>query len=307
MAVYNGETYLEQQLNSLLEQTYFKTHPDFKIYIRDDGSTDQTVKIISEYILKYPGKIILKIAEKNSGSAKYNFLKLMLDVKDDYIFLCDQDDVWLPEKVEISMTEMKKLEETYGDTPLMVHTDLRVVDENLNVVSESFREAMNANWVNCDSLNQVVIMNTITGCTVVYNRKLAELILKPESFIVMHDWWLYLIGATFGHIGHCFEKTILYRQHGKNSIGAKDVRTLSYKINRLFNNKEIKSALDGSYRQADAFLKTYSDKLSDKDKELLTRFSNIPKHKKFKRYSETRKLGTFKHGFARKIAQFLFI
>jgi len=303
MATYNGEKYLHEQIDSLLAQTF----QDFVIYISDDASTDNTWDILNSYAKQYPEKIILFQKEINSGSSKHNFFDMMINVKDDYVMLCDQDDVWLPGKVEDAYNAVKAAEAKYGQcTPLVIHTDLIVVNKNLEIISPSFRLAMNSNFCRIQLKDQI-IQNTLTGCTAMYNRSLAELIQKKPEFMVMHDWWLMLIAAAFGKIEPLYQQTVLYRQHDKNVVGAKNVRTFSYKFNKLLNYKEIKAALAQTYMQAQNFLDVYGNKLSGEQIALLEAYCLVPNMSKFMRWYTVCRLGVLKNGVARKIAGFIFI
>lgn len=303
MATYNGEKYVAQQLDSILNQTY----QNFKIVIYDDCSTDSTMDILNNYHKNNPDKIWVYQNEKNTSSAKYNFFNMMINYKDDYIMLCDQDDVWLPEKIQVTLDKMMELENKYGkDTPLLVHTDLVVVDDNLNVVSESFKEAMNADYTKTQ-LRQQIIQNTLTGCTCMYNNTAANLITEIPDYCVMHDWFLMLVVSAFGYIEAIPDKTILYRQHSDNQIGAKDVRTLRYKIYKLLHGNDVKAAIEQTYNQSESFLKIYRNKLKKDQIDLLEQYIEIPEKNKFGRWTTIVKLGVLKNGISRKIANFIFI
>lgn len=303
MATYNGEKYISEQIESLLSQTV----QDFVIYINDDCSTDNTYEIVCEYAKKYPNKINVSKSITNSGNAKYNFIHLMIRHKQEYIMLCDQDDVWKPNKIELTLCKMHQMEVQYGSgVPLLVHTDLEVVNEYLDAISPSFMKAMNANYSHT-SLNKIVIQNTLTGCTAMYNGALANLIREEPKYMVMHDWWLILIASAFGKIGHITNTTILYRQHGNNSIGAKNVCTLAYKLNRLRNGKEIKLALVQTYQQAESFVNIFDIQLSKEQLTLLRNYCSIPLQSKLHRIISTFRLKTFKNGLARKIAQIAYL
>jgi glycosyltransferase involved in cell wall biosynthesis len=303
MASYNGEKYIARQLDSLLSQT----SNDFTLYINDDCSTDSTWEIIRTYERKYPGKIIASRNTGNSGSAKHNFISMMIEKKDDYVLLCDQDDVWLPQKIEKTILELRQMEAQYGkETPLLVHSDLTVVDENLAVITPSFHEAMKVGY-NRTALRHFLIQNIITGCTAAYNRALAELITAVPGYLVMHDWWLGLIAAAFGKFGYIQEQTVLYRQHSHNEIGARDVRTLGYKVNRFLHGNEVRKDINLTYTQAASFLRMYFDVLNDGQKTLLSEYIRIPAKNKIMRCLTVNKLGVLKHGITRKIANFLFV
>jgi len=302
LASYNGEKFIAEQINSLLQQTIH----DFRLYIRDDRSTDSTFHIIQGFAEKHPDKIFVAQNDANLG-AKYNFMKMMIEHKDAYVMLCDQDDVWLTEKIEVTLAKMKKMESEFGEkTPLLVHTDLRVVNEKLETVSPSFKAAMNADYSKT-KLHHQVIQNTLTGCTVMYNRALADLITQTPSFMVAHDWWLMLIASAFGHISSLDNQTILYRQHTKNEIGARDVRATGYKINKLLHYREIKNALNDTYLQAQCFLDVHKERLTEGQKEFLLAYCDIPNHSKLIRWFIICRLGVLKNGWARKAANFIFI
>jgi len=303
MAAYNGENYVARQIDSLLEQT----NQDFNLYICDDVSTDKTFSIISRYAEENSGKITVSRNVKNTGSAKNNFLDMMIKHKDDYVMLCDQDDIWLPKKIEQTLAKMKEMESKFGkNTPILVHTDLTVVKDNLKVISKSFKLAMNADYSKTELRNQV-IQNTMTGCTAMYNRALADLITTVPRYFVMHDWWLSLVASAFGKIGSINEQTVLYRQHTKNEVGAKDVRTLRYKLDRILHYRKVKEAINITYMQADSFLRTYFEKLSVDQRKLLTKYSDIPNHLKPVRIYRIFRLGTHKNGFSRRVAHIIFI
>jgi glycosyltransferase involved in cell wall biosynthesis len=304
LATYNGASYIAEQIESLLKQTM----PFDTLYIQDDCSTDNTWEILTEYQSKDPDRVVVAKNEKNTGNPKFNFYGMMSRIRDDYIMLCDQDDVWLPDKIEKTLVKMREMERVYGkDTPLLVHTDLRVVDGELKTINPSFKKAMNANYDRVQLKDQI-IQNTLTGCTAMYNRAFAELIGERQpDYMVMHDWWMMLMASAFGHIGHIDDQTVLYRQHGANEIGAKDVRTLRYKIKKLFHYQEIKGALDGTYRQAQSLLQYYGDKLSSGQVALIEEYCDIPNRNKLQKWKAICNLGTFKNGLARNIAYFFFV
>jgi len=302
LATYNGEKYLSAQLDSLLAQTY----TNFTIWVQDDNSADATWDILEEYQSRYPDKFRLTRRAVNSGSAKNNFLSLITTVRDDYLMLCDQDDIWLPSKIENTMAKMKDMEQSYPNTPLLVHTDLKVVDQHLNVVSPSFRLHTKRNYSRM-AFHQTLNLNNVTGCTAMYNLALAKLLNSPPEHCVMHDWWLQLVAASHGKIGHIDDATLLYRQHDQNACGAKDVRKLSYKLNRLINGRELRIVLHETCRQAECLLEIYSHSLTDAQKHILKSYSAIPKMGKIKRILTIVKLRAFMPTISRNIALFLFI
>lgn len=303
LATYNGEKFLAEQLDSLLKQT----EQDFTVRICDDDSTDRTFPIAEKYAAAFPEKIFVCKNASNSQSAKNNFYYMMESYRDQYIMLCDQDDVWKERKIELTLQKMHEMERQYSaNTPLLVHTDLEVVDENLRTISRSFKYMMNANYDRVQ-LKDALIQNILTGCTVMYNRALSNWIFGMPEYMVMHDWWLMLVASAFGKIDHIDAQTVLYRQHIGNVIGAKSVRSLRYKMQKLLKGYEIWEALNQTYRQAGAFLENYRAQLTDEAVSLLESYCSVPTLNKWNRWQTICRLGVLKNGISRKIAHFIFI
>lgn len=299
LATYNGERYIAEQIESLLTQTV----QDFTLYICDDRSTDNTYAIISDYAKRYAGKIFAKQNEVNSGGAKLNFMKMILEHKDDYVMLCDQDDVWLPNKIEISLNKMHEMESRYGAAmPLLVHTDLRVVDQNLHTMYHSYAKMSRKKF--CDrSLNSLLTINIAAGCTELYNRALADLITDEPAYMMVHDWWVLLVAASLGRIGTVYEPTILYRQHDSNDLGAKNVLSLGYVLHFVTNFKKMIEKVCNTYEQAESFLCVYKNMLSDEQRDLLSAYSSIPHYSRIRRLVTVIKRKTWMHGVSRRFAQ----
>lgn len=303
LTTYNGEKYIAEQIESLLSQTF----QEFKLYICDDRSTDGTYDIISNYAQSNSGKIFVVRREKNTGGSKYNFMKMMQDHKGDYVMLCDQDDVWLPDKIEKSYAMMKEMENEHGATmPILIHTDMTVVDENLEMISQSYEKMARKDFTK-HSAEFVVTMNNTTGCTAMYNRSLAELIRAEPGYFVMHDWWLTLIAATMGKIGVVKEPTILYRQHGSNDSGAKNVISAGYIYYVMTHLRKMAGMIQDSYRQAGSFLEQYKNDINKKDLELFEAYSSMVGLSAFKKLRIILKYKTLMTGFARKTMQIVLL
>lgn len=303
MAVYNGERYLKEQLDSIFSQTY----KDWRLLIIDDASTDNTKQILFEYRDKYPDKIELFFNNENQKAPQKVFFKLIQDSSAEYIATCDHDDVWLPDKLELTLGKMKELEEKWGtDFPLLVHTDLKVVDEKLDVISPSMLKSQKLNS-NAQSMRDFMVQNHVTGCTMMINRQLANIVKRLPDEALMHDWWFALVASAFGAIGFVDKPTILYRQHGGNQVGAKSVSQMSFLAKRIADKTATKLAMDKTYLQAAAFLKEYKKELSPRQRDMLLKYANIPKQNKFGRLWTLCSQNYFKYGFVRKIGQFLYI
>jgi glycosyltransferase involved in cell wall biosynthesis len=227
LSTYNGEKYLSDLIESLLNQTY----QDLKIIIRDDGSVDNTCSIIESFYDKYPSKIsFIKDSKGNIGSTG-SFSVLLSSTKGKYIMFCDQDDIWLPNKVSITLNTMEKLQKDYPGKPLLVYTDLIEVNENCEIISNSFIKSHLLYPEKIKNVPAMLAMSVVAGCTIMINDDAIKYILPIPSNLV-HDHW---IATNIFHYGHCEylnEKTILYRQHGNNSVGAKNVN-FSYLMQRF--------------------------------------------------------------------------
>ncbi len=292
MATYNSGKYINEQIESILNQCY----TDTMLYIHDDGSRDSTKKIISDYSEKYPDKIVI-IEGKPTGNATGNFFFLMNQVEAPYYMFSDQDDVWLEDKVDITYHKMKEMAEKYSDEkPLLVSTDLKVVNEKLNVISESMREYSKIKMAQQIATNKLLIQNYAVGCTLMLNRKLRDMAIGSENDkIVMHDWWLALIANIFGHYENIDRSTILYRQHGGNEVGADNIG-IKYslgKIGRLKKNHEI---IQKTRDQAAELCRSF--KVDDK---VVLEYSILGDYNKIYRIFFHLKNGINKQGIPRKI------
>lgn len=228
LATYNGEKYIEVQLQSLIDQTF----KNFVCYIHDDGSKDRTVEIIKEFQERYPDNCILLEYEGGHGAIG-NFLSLARYVRNNtsepYIMFTDQDDYWYPTKVEKELEALKKGEDP--SKPYLVYCDQEIVDGELNIIAKSGMEYSKRKAGVDDSFKELVFENCAAGCTIAINRLCLEIAMDHvnEEHVIMHDWWFMLIARCFGSIGYVDEPLMKYRQHGSNTLGA-DNKLLSGKI-----------------------------------------------------------------------------
>lgn len=245
LATYNGSKYINEQIDSLLSQTF----QEWTLIVHDDGSKDDTVQILNDYHKKYPNKIRVIDDGIQCGGAKENFSHLMSYSSAPYIMFCDQDDIWLPNKIEITYNEMVSVEIRNPKVPILIHSDLKVVDENLNVISDSMFDYQKLPK-NIGSINQILVQNNITGCTVMINREALSVSLPIPKVAIMHDWWIGCnVLKAKGIIGLISEPLILYRQHTNNTLGSKKI-DVSYYISKLNNVNGIVSSYISIWRQA---------------------------------------------------------
>ena len=303
LATYNGGRFLREQLDSLLTSIA----DDMRVLISDDGSTDDTPAILSDYAKKHPDTIHLISGPAHEKSAKGNFISLLHASCADYVFFCDQDDVWETAKIQKSLNRIKQEEVRFGaGCPLLLHTDLAVVDAQLAPLSPSFWRYQNIDPT--PSLSRLLVQNSVTGCTMLINRPLITLLKKaPASDMLMHDWWAALIAASMGHIVALNESLIRYRQHGGNQLGASGFDPM----------RDIKKAADGGggYRQrvldtmtqAKAFYTAYEGLLPEHAWHVIYRYAHLPMHKKPVRMLMLLGYGYLKKGFLRQLGQLYYI
>ena len=261
LSTYNGEKYLSEQLDSLFSQSY----NDFRIIVRDDGSSDKTKDILLEYKNKFNNK--LDVYFENNVGPKNSFLELIKKSKNDYVMFCDQDDIWFDNKLEVMMDVIKQ----YDNIPTLVYCDLKVVDENLNIICDSFYDYQGINRHKTNFFD-LVKKSVFPGCSLMLNRKLVEIIKYADvNNIRMHDCYVGLIASCFGNVVYVDEKLNLYRQHSDNTIGARD-NSLKFYINRLRKYTKadllnyIKYLKDSKKDyQLYEFYINYKDELSEED------------------------------------------
>jgi hypothetical protein len=223
--------------------------------------------------------------------------------------VCDDDDVWLPDKIEKSMEMMRKTEQKVGaDKPVLVHSDLTVVDDSLNIISNSMFQRQYLDAGRCQ-LNHILAQNIVTGCTMAVNPSLVDMVNEKgiPKHAVMHDWWFAIVAAAFGTIAFVQTPTILYRQHRQNVVGAKNAGSIARNCERFFHFKQNRYSLHAASVQAQEFMERYSSLLDEASLELVKDFATIPQLAKMQKIKMLYRHNFWKKGFYRKCGQILFI
>lgn len=297
LAACNGERYLKEQMESLLGQTY----QEFTILISDDGSSDRTPQIISEYESRFPDRIKSLKNLKPSGSARDNFFRLLKSVSDEYLMFCDQDDIWLTDKVEVTLREMRKMEKIWGkDMPILIHSDLSVTDAAGTVLHTSMARYQKIG-VNDNRTSHYLVENNITGNTMMINRSLRNLTEQIPDTCVMHDWWLGLVASCFGKISYIDRPLVRYRQHGNNQVGAKSgMKQLSERMSRQEKVHENYRLL---FEQAKSFLSIYRQFMTPSQRELFEEFITLRRKSRAGKIKTILKYKLFKSTRVRTLGQ----
>lgn len=300
MATYNGEKYVAEQIDSILASTY----KNIELFIYDDGSKDGTVPILKQYESLHPDKVHVYQNEENLG-VTMNFLNAICGTTTDYIMLCDQDDVWKPDKIAVTLKRMRHMEAQAGKkVPIAVFTDAEVVDAELKTIESSFFGASRLNPKKTE-LPRLLMENKLIGCTVMINSALRKIIAghslpKRAKF---HDWWIALIAASLGKIGYVDQTTLLYRQHGNNVVG--NIGFLSYIKNRMMTLSKQKESLKILQLQAEEFLAIYGKLLMEENRNTVYRFANLGNVNFIKRRRDILRYGYLKTGMIRNIGLML--
>ncbi|MEI8365031.1 MAG: glycosyltransferase family 2 protein [Parachlamydiaceae bacterium] len=317
MATYNGAPFVAQQIESILSQDY----PAVRLIIRDDSSTDGTLAILEGFARNYPERIIILPSDTGRLGIRGNFSLLMAHARADYVMLADQDDVWHQTKITKTLAGMKLLEQRYPlsqettvvddkvkryfessnvasrlNPPLLVHTDLTVVDQHLQVIAPSFWRHTRINAARTNTLNRLLVQPVVTGCTVMMNRSLLNLVLPIPEICVMHDSWIALVAAAFGHVEALPDQTVFYRQHGKNAIGAKKFYSFAYWREGM---KKLSESETKKFSQGKELLSRYGSLLDVSQKTTLQAYLSLKHASFFQRCSTIYRHQLFRCGFIR--------
>ena len=302
LPTYNGGRFLPDLLDSLIGQTY----TNWRLLVRDDGSSDDTLSLIDTYIARGDVDIQLVSDGEIRLGACSSFSDLLIYSDADYVVFCDQDDYWKPEKLALQLDAVRQLESVHGKTkPILVHTDLEVVDEQLNSIDESFWHYQNLNPSMMQRFERLLVQNCVTGCSVMFNRALRECAVPIPEQAIMHDWWFALVAVSHGVVKHLDVATVKYRQHGSNQVGAKRWN-LHYILKMMTRSRSwYRKSLDATYRQAEALLASID--LDDRNVAIAREYIKLPHRGYFLRRLSILKNGFRKMGLVRNLAYFIWV
>lgn len=309
LATFNGAKFLGDLLGSLARQE----DQGWTLVVRDDGSTDGSQALLSSWAEAHPGRLRwIQDGHRRLGPMG-NFEALLAASSADYFLLCDQDDVWLPQKVRHLRESVYAAEAQYGrKTPIIVHSDLIPTDASLRPIAESYWHYQrmvfpesNAPW------KVLALSNVVTGGATIGNAALRHAALPIPKEAMMHDWWLALTAATMGKIVKDSRPSTLYRQHGQNTLGAKSWKLRDGLIRATSNPRaameRTKFIIEGTRKQAQAMLENCGDQLAPEASGFLREYAELGGEKFL-----ARKIFPFRHRLRygdaiRNIAFLLFI
>lgn len=293
MATYNGEKYVREQIVSILNQSY----SEWKLYVRDDGSTDHTIDIINEYQSIYPEKIVFIQDRSNLKGSKENFSIIYETVEEaDYYAFCDQDDIWYPNKLLDIISVIKK----YDRIPTLIYHDVKLVDEKLNDIANSFFKYTSLSLGGENNIHQTLQYNCVPGCTMLLNKKLKGMIQSIPNECIMHDWWILLVTLCLeGNIVYLDKVLGQYRQHNNNQIGAVKGKNILQMFIKCFDVHRVRYYINNNRRmrqeritQTEELLKQYGDKITSNNLEIIMDYLDILKsNKKIRNLIKARKDG----------------
>ena len=247
LATYNGENFLREQLDSIINQEY----KFWELLIHDDGSCDNTISILKEYQNNHPTKVILLLDQKIFSSASKNFFHLIKHrSKEANLFcLCDQDDIWHKSKLKL-IVEKYNLKE--DKKPLLIHSDLSLIDASGKLLKKSHNKLIKYQK-NLITKRKVLYYNPVPGCAMTINSVLANKI-SYCKYMVMHDWWILLSAIYLNATLIYLEIPLLkYRQHSGNVLGYKKINIFILVIRLFFKIPIYIKNVKKAYNQSQQF------------------------------------------------------
>lgn len=244
LATYNGEKYVGEQIDSIINQTY----NNWELLIRDDNSKDGTLEILKEYEKKDKRIKIIEDKKGNLGFVK-NFEELLNNSKEDWVMFSDQDDYWLENKIEKYVAILNASSEDILKKPMLIHSNSFICDDNLEIVKEEFINSKIANEYNEDNFYFAYF---VQGSTVLINRAIIDLALPFSKNVTVHDRYFHLLAEFLGKRIFINESLIKYRQHSNNKIGAKTSIISKILKKRYFHteDRELILEIQKKYKEA---------------------------------------------------------
>ena len=298
LSTYNGEAFLQSQLDSITSQSF----ADWHLIVRDDGSADATAEITHQFQADNPERVcMLESHGENLGVIK-SFGTLMQNSSADYVMFCDQDDVWLPSKIGETLSAIEDTEAAHGRRmPLLAHCDLTIVDEQLQPLAQSMWKYQHLSGQANKTLQRLLVQNYVTGCTVMINRALCDKVSIPKE-AVMHDWYLAIAAAAMGRIVAIPKPLILYRQHASNAVGGQRYSLAGLREKGV---AAARRAIEATYIQAASFADNVHGELPEEAMAVLNEYVQLQQDSFWQKRSRIIRNGFWKSGLFRNIGMLL--
>ena len=262
MATYNGEAFVEEQIQSIINQT----HTDWRLLVHDDGSTDQTLPILRRLAAEDARIVLIEDGTSHLGVAR-NFIHLVALSTASYCMFCDQDDLWLPNKVEKMVRAIEQYDQSI---PQVLYTNAFLWNPERGIISDKNTLTYPT------TLRQTLFLNTgIQGAAAIFNRAMCKVIEQPLSYYAMHDHVLLLAGICFGEVHYLHESLMYYRQHEHNVTGNAP-GSIAKKIALMWENRRVRLVNREHYEGLNAFYQRFQTQISVSDKELIRVFLAMP-------------------------------
>ena len=295
LSTYNGEKYLKEFLSSLVHQSC----KNFKLIVRDDGSTDTTNQILHDFVKKAPFPIVFCDNSGKHLGVVQSYAALLQESSGEYVMFADQDDIWYSDKVEKMMANMLEVEKKSQKTALLIHSDLSVCDARGNLISSSFIKYQHLT-PSRNNIFHLCVQNNVTGCAVMFNAHLKKLLRYPfPQEVICYDWYLALVAACFGKIVYIPNQYTYYRKHSSNVFGPQKYSVRSCIDHWRSGKKTLHDKLLAAQSQTLNFVKQYNDIIPDNTKSRLDIWGNINKFSKIRKLAISLRHGLRKNTFLR--------
>lgn len=262
MATYNGEAFVEEQVQSIINQTY----REWRLLVHDDGSTDKTMEILHRLAEEDERVVVIEDGVQRLGVAR-NFIHLVKQSAAAYCMFCDQDDVWLPHKVE---KMVHAIEQYNQGIPQVVYTNAFLWSPDRGIISDKNTLTYPI------TLRQTLFLNTgIQGAAAIFNRSMCEVIEQPLSYYAMHDHVLLLAGICFGEVHYLHESLMYYRQH-ENNLTGNAPGSIAKKITLMWQNRNVPLVSREHYNGLKSFYEYFREGVRVDDRQVIEMFLSLP-------------------------------
>ena len=264
MATYNGEAFVEEQVRSIINQTY----TDWRLLVHDDGSTDSTIAILHRLSKEDQRIVLVEDGVQHLGVAR-NFIHLADCSTADFAMFCDQDDIWLPNKVADMLTEISRYNQ---DVPQVVYSNAYLWNPQQGIISDKNTLTFPT------TLRQTLFLNTgIQGAAAIFNQRMCKLLRQPLEEYAMHDHVLLLLGITLGEVHYLHQSLMYYRQHESNVTGNAP-GSIAKKIALMWENRAVPLVSQVHLEGLRAFFNHFKQQLTSDDQHIIHVFLEMPKY-----------------------------